>query len=71
MNNLDCKKIIDCVTSLHVAMDLAGGRILPTQELVKMSAIDLLCLIAPNNITFVYKKRDPHNPNDEDNYDPH
>ena len=46
-------KMLECVNSLHLAMDKAGGKILTTEDMKKLSLYDFLLLISPNDIRFV------------------
>lgn len=49
-------KLIECVASLQVALVQAQGLPITVSLLRTMSVMDLLSLIAPNNITFEYTR---------------
>lgn len=50
--------LIDMVSSLHAAMQLAGGKVLTGKDLREMSVERLLLTLANNNVRFVYTGKD-------------
>lgn len=46
---------IEIFLSLSKALQNAGGTVKSLEELKQMSAYDLICLLAPNKIRFIYK----------------
>lgn len=57
------KQTVDCVTSLHKAVQDAGGTILGTEKLENMTVMEFVTTIAAqNNIRFHYKQ--PKNDHD-------
>lgn len=56
--------MLECVNSLHIAIDNAGGRLLSTEEMKRMSLYEFLLLISPNGIRFVYEKEKYTNEDD-------
>ena len=47
------REFLDTIKSLNTAITDAGGTCISATEIEAMSAVDLLCLIAPNDIRFV------------------
>ena len=52
------KKMFTCIKSLQKAINKAGGGSAENieTEIETMSALDLIALIAPNNIEFIFRK---------------
>ena len=47
---------VDCVSSLHIAMQNAGGSIMSTEKLKTMTVMEFITTVAAqNNIRFYYK----------------
>lgn len=55
MNNIEIvEEVLDCLSSMNEATKQAGGGPFTLQGLKDMSALDLLCRIAPNSVRFIY-----------------
>lgn len=48
-------KIVETIDSLNTAVYRAGDSPIRVRELKSMSALDLIALIAPNDIVFTYE----------------
>ena len=52
----EAKKLLKVVDQFNATMRKAGSMGFTVEDLEKMTAIELICLIAPNGISFVYNK---------------
>ena len=50
------KKVLEILQSFNKAMQDAGGCIFSAEKMREMSVEELLLLLAPNNIRFIYEK---------------
>jgi len=50
------REFLDTWQSLNTALNQAGGRSATPEDIEKMSAADLIALIAPNSIRFTHIK---------------
>jgi|WetSurMetagenome_2_1015567.scaffolds.fasta_scaffold01544_24 hypothetical protein len=52
------RTVIECITSLNDATNCAGGIRFTADELDRMTAMQLISMLAPNRIQFVYKRKE-------------